>query len=324
MHQAIMTESALSSHPLLSVVIASHRPQYLSDLMKVLLEQSMERSHYEIVVICDYPIEQLQTRFSGVVLQTINDRSISRKRNAGVTLARADIFAFIDDDCIPAHDWLERGYDYLSTHNTVSAVEGLTAIESSEKVTPALREYRRLETFGYRANNLFCRKAAFREAGGFDERFTVQREDLDFCFSLLDRNQKIHQSRSITVTHRVRTGEPWDLLKNCSNRRFDPLLYKKHSRRYRDRVGSPFPPTLLLLLVLYLISGLSVLLGTPVFLVCCAIIVVAVSAVALRRCAGCGPVTIFVTEWISCLLAPVVLFMALLYGSIRFRRLLIL
>ncbi|MBN2035521.1 MAG: glycosyltransferase [Chitinispirillaceae bacterium] len=319
-----MTAPASTSQPLVSVVIASHRPQYLSGLLKALCDQSMDRSRYEIVAVCDYPVETLQKQFSEVLFQSIDDRSISRKRNAGVGKARAAIVAFIDDDCIPSRDWLEQGYGYLSAHSAAAAVEGLTSIASPENVMPALREYRRLESFGYRTNNLFCRRAVFQEAGGFDERFTVQREDLDFCFTLLDRNHEIHTSERINVTHRFRAGEPWDLLKNCLNRRFDPLLYKKHSRRYRDHVRSPFPPSLFLLLVLYPVAGLSILSGTVAFLIGCTVVVFAVSASAIRRCGVRGPVTMFAIEWVSCLVAPLALFGALLHGSIRFRRLLIL
>ncbi|MBN1129742.1 MAG: hypothetical protein JXA71_12185, partial [Chitinispirillaceae bacterium] len=223
-----------------------------------------------------------------------------------------------------SHDWLLRGYDYLSTHPEAAAVEGLTTIDPAPGALPARREYLRLEKPGLRTNNLFCRRGPFLQAGGFDERFTIQREDLDFCFTLLDNGNSIHHNPTITVTHRIRQGEPWDLLKNCLNRRFDPLLYKKHARRYREHIRSPFPPSLLILLCLHLVSALSGAVFPPALMVCLAIDAVAISALALRRCSTRVPATIFVTEWLSCLIAPAVLLGALLHGSIRFRRLLIL
>jgi glycosyltransferase involved in cell wall biosynthesis len=309
------------SAPLISVVIASHRPAYLHDLLTALGDQSMDRSRYEIIAVCDFPLERLAATFSTVVFQFVNDRSISRKRNAGVWASAGDIIAFIDDDCLPAPEWLERGYDHLSRHIEAAAVEGLTTIESGSGAIPALREYRRLERPGFRTNNLFCRKAVFLECGGFDERFTVQREDLDFCFTLLDRGNVIHQNAGCAVLHRIRPGEPWDLLKNCVNRRFDPLLYKKHTRRYREHIRSPFPPSLLLLFCLYLLSALSILLHPTALIACCAVDAVVISALTIRRCARRVPVIIFVTEWVSFFIAPLILFGALLYGSVRFRKL---
>ena len=283
----------------------------------------MERPAYEIIAVCDYPVEPLLKDFSVISFLYIGDRSISRKRNAGVRAATAAIIAFIDDDCIPSPDWFARGHDYLSTHPGASAVEGLTAVESGKNAIPALREYQRLEHPGFRTNNLFCRKESYIQAGGFDERFTVQREDLDFCFTLLDKGLMIDRCDDIRVMHRIRPGEPWDLLKNCINRRFDPLLCKKHPRRYREQVRSPFPPSQVLLLALYVISALSTRCGPYVLITSLAVDAVAVSFLVLRRCALRVPLTILMVEWISCLLAPFVLTGALLYGSIRFRRFLI-
>lgn len=318
-----MNASSLIAAPKLSVVIASHRPAYLRDLLESLARQSMDRPEYEIIAVCDYPVEPLKKDFPGVVFQYVNDRSISRKRNTGMRAATAAIIAFIDDDCIPSADWLARGYDYMSKHPDAAAVEGLTTVESRKNAIPALREYKRLEHPGFRTNNLFCRKEACIQAGEFDERFTVQREDLDFCFTLLDKGQAIHQCADIKVMHRIRQGEPWDLLKNCINRRFDPLLFKKHSRRYREQVRSPFPPSQVLLLALYVISALSALCGPYVLITFLAADAIVISFLTLRRCALRVPLTIFMIEWISCLLAPFVLTGALLYGSIRFHRLLI-
>lgn len=306
-----------------SVVIPSHRPSYLRDLLHALSGQTLEQSHVAIVAVCDYPIDTLREDFPSVEFLRLDDPSISRKRNAGVALAQSSIIAFIDDDCVPSPDWLAAGLDYCAQHPEAAAVEGLTTVESGSPHIPALRDYRRLEAFGLRTNNLFCRKSAFLDAGGFDERFTVQREDLDFCFTLLDKGHPIHRSESIKVMHRIRTNEPWDLLKNCRNRRFDPLLFKKHPERYRKQVGSPFPPTLLALLALHLIACGCAVFGPTVFAAAAAVDGLGVTIATARRCARRTSFTIFMIEWISVFSAPGVLLGALIAGSIRFRRLLI-
>lgn len=309
--------------PLLSVIIPSHRPAFLRDLLRALLNQSLERKHYEIIAVCDYSIAPLRQEFPDVTFLHLNDSSISRKRNAGVRIAKGDIIAFIDDDCLPAEDWLASGLDYCTQHGEASALEGRTSVERGERSFPALREYARLETFGMRTNNLFCRKEAFINVGGFDERFTLQREDLDFCFTMLDNNYTIHRCDRCNVVHRLRPSEPWDLLKNCRNRRFDPLLYKKHPSRYREHVGSPFPPTLQLLLALHLIAGLAPLLGIVPLLIGIGLDLLTISFLAARRARTLMPFTIFMIEWISYGAAPFVLLGALVQGSIRFRKLLI-
>jgi GT2 family glycosyltransferase len=159
--------------------------------------------------------------------------------------------------------------------------------------------------------------------GLFDTRFSVQREDIDLAFSLLSVGKKIDYCRDIRLSHRFRDGEPWDLLKNCINRRFDPLLFKKHPYLYRQYIKTPFPLSILLsslifLPLLLLIAGLfsfrrAALISTVITLL-----------FTLRR-TGMKPVAIssFVKEMLSVIASPIVLTGALLYGSIKYKKVLI-
>ena len=311
-----------SAIPAVSVVIASHRPDFIGALLQALLAQNARGAPCEVIAVCDYPTGRLSGDFPGVTFLYVNDRSISAKRNAGVRGSRALVVAFIDDDCVPSAAWIATGLDYLRAHPECAAVEGLTTIEAATDAPPALRDYRRLERPGFRTNNIFYRKEAFLRAGGFDERFTVQREDIDLAFSVLDKGESIRYDAGIRVMHRVRRGEPWDLLKNCVNRRFDPLLFKKHPARYRDHIKSPFPPSLLLLLGFHCALLPCLLIGWPFFASACLADVAAVTALALRR-SGKTRLRAGLTEWVSCGLAPLVLAGALALGSFRYRKLLL-
>jgi GT2 family glycosyltransferase len=312
-----------SAIPTVSVVIASHRPDFLEALIQALQRQTIPLATFEIIPVCDYPIVSFQEKFPRITFLYVNDKSISAKRNAGVKTAQAKTIAFIDDDCIPAPDWIESGMRYLDDHPSSAAVEGLTTIENSSYAPPSLREYRRLEKPGFRTNNIFYRTASFLKAGGFDERFTVQREDIDLAFSVLDNSETIDSDTAVRVMHRVRPGEPWDLLKNCINRRFDPLLFKKHPARYREHIRSPFPGSLLMLLGFHLAAALVPWIGIPFGLAACLADLAAVSAVAARRSGGKTSLKIFGYEWISCAAAPLLLAGALIHGSLRFRKFLL-
>lgn len=248
--------------PSISVVVASHRPRLLPDLLEALRHQTFPSSRFEVILVTDYPNSFLQKQYAEYLWIYIPDRSISRKRNTGTHLAGGSIIAFIDDDCIPASDWLEQGYDFLEKYPDATAVVGQTSIEQSGEVShTATREYRRLEKQGFRTNNLFFRTKQFRQIGGFDERFTVQREDIDLGFTALRHGMRMEFSDAIRVTHRFRHWEKWDLLKNCWNRRFDPLLFRKHPDMYIKNAGLPIPPTLGVVLLLYMLSFFGVLSG---------------------------------------------------------------
>lgn len=322
--------TSMSKTPLLSVVVASHRPNLIGQLLASLQQQTAaQRSMvFEIIIVTDYQNGSLQSQHPTVTWLFLSTASISAKRNAGVYLARGSLLAFIDDDCHADPSWIATGVAYLAAHPEAAAVEGHTTIATSHtgnRLTS--REYRRLEKPGYRTNNLFFRKAVFLSLGGFDKRFTVQREDVDLAFSALKQGYAIHYYREIAVEHLFRHWERWDLLKNCWNRRFDPLLYKKHPREYRQHIRTPFPPTLLLLLpVLFLLLALLLL---PFHLkqwlrLTATFAMLLFSATGLRR-TGLHPLSpvAWFFETVQLIIAPLVMLGALVYGSCRYRKLLI-
>jgi glycosyltransferase involved in cell wall biosynthesis len=243
----------------ISIIVASHRPGLLNGLLDALSVQTFDKASFEVIIVTDYDSSDLQKRYDWVNWSFCADISISAKRNAGVVLSRGDIIAFTDDDCIPALTWLENGLSYLSDHQECSAVEGFTTIEKSDLFTGLHKEYRRLEKPGFRTNNIFYRRTVFQNAGGFDKRFTVQREDVDLAFTVIEKGGLIGYSKDIMVMHRFRHWEPWDLLKNCWNRRFDPLLKQKHPELYRKHIGSPVSPSIKLLFTAYVLLLFSVL-----------------------------------------------------------------
>jgi len=302
--------------PKVSVVIASHRGTYLPGLLTAL--RSCIEAEFETIAVCDYEPDKIKGDFPEIRFCVLKTLSISAKRNAGVKMAAADLIAFIDDDCIPSPHWVKNGVAALENASHFSGIEGFTAIENKPGSEPPLRDYHRLEQPGYRTNNIFYRKRDFLQAGGFDERFTVQREDIDLAFSILDKGHAIGHDASIQVTHRVRKDEPWDLLKNCVNRRFDPLLFKKHPARYREHIKTPFPASLLLLLVFHGIVVAAFFSGIPFVVPAALVDISAVTILALRRRRG-G----LITEWLACFCAPVVLFATLIYGSVRYGKLLL-
>ena len=148
---------------------------------------------------------------------------------------------------------------------------------------------------------------------------------MDLAYSLLEAGFSIGYSKDIRVTHRFRHNEKWDLLKNCVNRRFDPLLHYKHRRLYRHHIGTPWTPMVMAMMLAHtalLLSGMAFHgAAVPALLIA---LVLAISG-ALRR-AGmpwrCGGAA-WIRELVSCSISPLVLLGALVYGSVRFRHLLV-
>jgi glycosyltransferase involved in cell wall biosynthesis len=308
----------------LSIIVASHRTKWINELSELLLAQKgIGRSEFEVIIVTDYPNNAWSEKYPEIRWVFYPDLSISKKRNEGIRNAKGEYIAFTDDDCVPSLTWAVDGVAYLDNNQGIAGVEGYTTIDSGSDVW-VLKEYRRLEKQGFRTNNIFYRKSDLIEAGLFDTRFSVQREDIDLAFSMLSLGKKIEYSKEITLSHRLRDGEPWDLLKNCVNRRFDPLLFKKHPELYRQYIRSPFPLSILLSWVIFF-PLLLLICGLFSFRRAIPISIVAVLLFTLRR-TGVKPISFssLVKEMLSVTAAPIVLTGALLYGAIKFKKVLLL
>jgi hypothetical protein len=310
--------------PQVSVVIASHRRDAVRKCVGRFTRGGSGKAAAETIVVADYPVGDMIACCPEVVWVYCPDISIPKKRNVGIARARGAIVGFIDDDCEPLDNWVDNALRYLRDNPEHAGVEGHTAIERREGVAYPAGEFKRLETPSFRTNNIFYRKEILLRFGCFDERFSVQREDIDLAFSILESGLIIGYCPDIRVAHGCREGERWDLLKNCRNRRFDPLLYKKHRSLYRKWIATPVPPGIELMLAMHCLLAAGFWYGGRYLVVAVLSEAIGSLAMAMRR----NSLVKFNTLQIACdcasfIAAPFVLFGALVYGSLKFKKLLI-
>lgn len=316
--EGAMQQAIAMRAPRVSAVVASHRSAYIRNLAEAFAGLLTPRM--EAIVVADYPVEEFRRQYPGITWIFHGDKGISAKRNVGSSAARGDILAFIDDDCLPAPGWAAQALLYLDNHKEAAGCEGRTVLETGAVAGPAA-EFKRLEKAGYRTNNIFYRKSVFMSVGGFDERFTIQREDADLAFSVLSLGHSIGYCADAVVTHRMRANEKWDLLKNCINRRFDPLLYKKHPVLYRKHIGSPVPPGVGLVMAFHALVFIILVVYSVAWPCFTALDCGAAYALSVRRNRrGKNGFLWIVRDFISFLASPFALVGALIYGSVKFKQ----
>lgn len=226
------------SRPKFSVVIPSYdRPDKLGALMAALSRQ-IERD-FEVIVVDQSPSAWDGTqRPWGFPLFYFHApvKGAVRARNTGAMLAQGDIIAFIDDDCLPAPEWLVNARAHFAEPEVVG-LEGL--IQSDHLDDPDWRPVTNVgfEGIGFMTANLFVRSAAFQHLGGFDLQFDKPhfREDTDFGWRLLDLG-KVPYGRDVVVFH---PAQPRAVAREslAQRTRFfvkDALLWQKHPERYRQ------------------------------------------------------------------------------------------
>lgn len=105
-------------------------------------------------------------------LFVVNDSGVNRAeaRNVALRLARSEIVAFIDDDCIPDSKWLSSIVAAFREHNgRLGCLEG--AVTGGINYTGTRK---------YVGCNLSVDRDAAREIGGFDSEYSGWREDTEF------------------------------------------------------------------------------------------------------------------------------------------------
>jgi GT2 family glycosyltransferase len=141
-------------------------------------------------------------------------------RNAGIAVARADVLAFTDIDCIPKPDWLSQGLSALRT--TQADVVG-GQIQPSASPNPTkwerydraiyLRQDELVEHAGMAATaNVFVRRAVLEALGGFDPSLQSS-GDLEFCLRARRAGYRLAYAAGPVVAHQPRQTmrETWRL-----------------------------------------------------------------------------------------------------------------
>jgi GT2 family glycosyltransferase len=153
----------------------------------------------------------------------------------GSFFSRGSVLAFIDDDCQPRADWLERAAEYFDDPATVG-VEGL--IRSEKADLPGYRSVgnENFRGIGFMTANLFLRMETFQAIHGFDERFDNPhfREDTDLAWRALEHGQ-IPFGFDVRVFH---PAHPRNRKRESLEERNiffekDALLLKKHPERFK-------------------------------------------------------------------------------------------
>lgn len=150
--------------------------------LQALEEQTYPKNLYEIIVIDNASEEEVESvvgRFSQTLYTRESKPGSYAARNKGISLAKGDIFAFTDSDCIPNRDWLERGIARLLQVTNCGLVAGRVNLFFKDKERPTTAElydsitflqqnkYIKDLHFGATAN-LFTFKSIFKRVGLFD------------------------------------------------------------------------------------------------------------------------------------------------------------
>jgi GT2 family glycosyltransferase len=203
--------------PVISIVIPSHdRPVELARCLEALARGAYPSTHTDIVVVDDgsvSPLEPVIAPFHGrLTVRVIRQANAgpAAARNAGAAVARGDLLAFTDDDCLPDERWLERLAARFAANphamiggRTVNALPANPFASMSQAIIDTLyRHYNRdpARAQFFASNNLAIPAAHFRDIGGFAPGFRVS-EDRELCDRWLAAGREMVFEPGAVVAH---------------------------------------------------------------------------------------------------------------------------
>lgn len=229
---------------------------HFTEAADAVLEQTHDDVELVVVVdgnddLCERVHNNYDGRDSVIIHCNDRNRGLSYGRNKGAELASGDVVAFLDDDAVPAEDWVERLVEIYEMRD-VTAVGGKMVPKweaGQPRFLPA--EFYWLIGVTYRgfpekitevrntfSSNLSFRRNVFRELGGFKENMgkrgenNLQGGETELCARLYrEYGERVTYTPKAEVAHKVfdyRTKPSW-LAKRAfwqgySKRRMDDFI----------------------------------------------------------------------------------------------------
>ncbi|MEO6197797.1 MAG: glycosyltransferase family 2 protein [Dehalococcoidia bacterium] len=200
-----------AARPSISVIVPTYeREDMVAQTIDAIQRQDIPNSAYEIIVVdnasADGTTGVLKAKarrspvpFTGIRMKENLGPAVSR--NAALTLARGDLVAFTDSDCVPTGAWLRSLV--IAAAQGVGVVQGHTIAHPSQP-QPLFNHF--IETNGldgsFSTSNVCYRREAVEAVGGFDPGCTYW-EDVDLGWRVRRAGWKAVYAPTALVHHQV-------------------------------------------------------------------------------------------------------------------------
>jgi glycosyltransferase involved in cell wall biosynthesis len=212
---AALPHRPLPSYPFVSIIVCSYNgAKTLNECLDSL--GRIDYPNYEVILVDDGSTDntrEIAARFPKVRYVYQTNHGLSHARNHGASIAKGEIFAYTDSDCMADPDWL---YYLLST-----LLSGKYAGVGGPNVSPPAQSWVQacvaaapggpshvLLTDTIAEHIPGCNMAwyrwAFESIGGFDSEYHKAGDDVDFCWRVQQDGHDIAFSPTAIVWHHRR------------------------------------------------------------------------------------------------------------------------
>lgn len=175
-----------SNHsPYVSIIIpAFNEAKNIGRCLTSLKNLNFESERYEIIVVDNGSTDetvQIAKKFTDKVY-VVPQVHVPALRNYGTKMAKGNIYAFIDSDCIAREDWLQNALQHLERQPCVTGSRCHIPLNPTwvEKAWFSQKSDGTYETVSLDAANMLLSADLFKKIGGFNETL-ASGEDYELC-----------------------------------------------------------------------------------------------------------------------------------------------
>ncbi len=242
--------------PEVSVVIPVYnRPHEIQKCLTSLEALDYPADKIEVIVVDDGSRDctaAMVRRFDARLIVQPYNRGQSAARNTGVRVARGEIIAFMDSDCIAKPQWLRDLVPYFQDPRValvggfVDAYYRKKRMDRYEQACSALNMGPQTAmgrgencVFYVPTCNMLVRKDVYAQAGGLDDRLRVG-EDVDLCWRLMAAGHHLLYIPKGAVAHKHRNSLLPGLLRRFDYGTSEAVLYARFPKVTKQ---FPWQPT---------------------------------------------------------------------------------
>ena len=157
-------------------------------------------------------------------------------RNLGALKAKGSLLAFMDDDAVAEPDWLAESFAALKAHPDWDGLEGAVLPQTLGPAQLMVHQVANTKGGQWLTCNLWVRRQAFLQLGGFDPRYRWIREHTEFAFRALDAGLQLPFVPASVVRHPALHIGIGRMIRDAKDGQYEALLARTHPARYRSHL----------------------------------------------------------------------------------------
>lgn len=202
---------------LISVIIPTTRPEAVLDALNSVYCQIAHEGVNAEVIVAGRGLESLLSKYPAVRLVGADHKMTAPEaRNRGFAFSRGDILLFLDDDCLIRDKFFHQSLEYLFKFPKVGAIGGKIISKNPvffAKCVDYTNFWLQQNDQLRKADQLYTaflgiKRQVYEKTKGFNEKYTVGGEDVEFVNDLVKLGYDNYYVPAIVITHNHRR-ETW-------------------------------------------------------------------------------------------------------------------